>query len=77
MRSWCDIAAILSRELVDRQRLDLLGEALVGEPPLLALGLVAEPGARPDQHQARHAVGQCERNVQRDPAPLRVADQRE
>ena len=60
----------LPRELVDRQRLDLLGQPLIGDPSLLALGVVGQPRAGADQQQPRHAVRQRERDVQRDPAAL-------
>ena len=71
------LRAPLLGEGLDADRLDAVGERIVGAPARLALGRVGESRARADEDQALDETGQRERGVERDPAAHRVAGQRE
>ena len=65
------------RELLHRRGLDLGDQALVRLAAGLALGHVGDAGARPDKDQPLHPRPERQRDVQRDPPPHRIPDQRE
>ncbi len=64
-------------ELLNAQQLDLVSELRVGGPASSSLPWIGDPRACSNQNQALYPRAQGERNVQRDPAPHRVSNQRE